>query len=526
MGSTAAKLLKTSRKVRAKPSANGKADPPPANEHLTDLGNARRLVRDHGRDLRHCHPWRKWLVWDERRWKLDDSGEPARRAKAVVWAMFDEAIVLIREAQAELKSANDDEEKERAATAKLKRANDLMKWAVKSESRERLAAVITVGESEPGVPILPADLDADRMLLNCANGTVDLRTGELREHRREDRLTALCPTAFDPDAKCPEWERALSNIFPATGDAAEEPGNPQLIGFVQRLIGYCLTGSVDEQVLPILWGGGANGKTTVINAVADTVGPDYIMRAPPGFLMLSKSERHPTELADLFGKRLVAMMESAEGRRLDEESAKALTGGDRIRARRMREDFWEFAPTHKIIVCTNHRPKIRGTDHGIWRRLRLVPFTAQFWNPDEPAKAGEDRPEHLRQDKQLAAKLRAQAPGILAWLVRGCLTWQREGLGNVEDVGTATADYRAEQDLLAAFLAECCLTGKSEYKVRSTPLYEAFRKWAEAGGERAVSRRDFGTAMTERGYDRFTNNGTWYRGVMLAENGTTEGYGT
>src|SRR5262249_22300760 len=205
-----------------------------------------------------------------------------------------------------------------------------------------------------------------------------------------------------------------------------------LIAYVRRLCGYCLTALVCEQFLWIFWGTGANGKTTFLNTLFGVLGADYAMHAAGDFLV-AKKDAHPTERADLFGKRLVVTAEPEQGRRLAEALVKQLTGGDRIRARRMKENFWEFAPSHKLVLCTNHKPRIRGNDHAIWRRVRLVPFTATFQ-------------EH-QQDKQLAQKLRAELPGILAWMVRGCLEWQRDGLGLPAVVKAATEEYRSEEDM-------------------------------------------------------------------------------
>jgi putative DNA primase/helicase len=467
---------------------------------LTDLGNAERLIARHGADLLHVHPWQKWLVWDGRRWKADDTGEVERRAADTVRAMYAAA----------------------AAELDPDRRSALAQHATRSEAASRLAAMVKLAASLSGVPALPDEFDADPWLLNCPNGTVDLRTGELRDHSRADRLTALCPTPYVPDAGCPTWERFLASVFPATGDAAEAAGDVELIRYVQRLLGYGATGSVREHVLSVFYGGGSNGKTVMLETAHAVLGSDYAMQAAPEFLIHSRADRHPTELADLFRKRLVVASESREGGSLNEDLVKRLTGGDTIRARRMREDFWEFAPTHKLILATNHKPAVRGGDEGIWRRLRLVPFAVKFWDPDRPPAAGEDRPAALRQDKGLTGKLRGEAAGILAWLVRGCLDWQRHGLGAPQAVAGATAEYREEQDLVGQFLAERCVTG-SEYRAKSSDLYAAFQRYVEAAGERRVPRRqEFGEAMTRREFERYTNNGTWYRGVALAVTEPTE----
>lgn len=403
--------------------------------------------------------------------------------------------------------------------ARLRDLQRVQKWCLESESAKHINAMLDLARSEPGIPILPDQMDRDPWLLNCANGTVGLRTGRLREHCREDHLTKLCPTPYSPDAPCPTWERFLGAVFP---DPEDEPDRP-LITFVQRLLGRCLTGDVSEQILPIFWGSGANGKSTLVNAVLDTVGGDYAMKANADLLMASRGERHPTELAGLFGMRLVVASETQQGRRLNEALVKDLTGGEPIRARRMREDFWEFKPTHKVILLTNHRPRIVGTDEAIWRRLRLVPFTATFWDPADPGKEVAQLSENRRQDKRLGAKLAAEREGILAWLVRGCLDWQREGLTLPEQVKVATREYRQDEDLLGEWLEQHCLTG-GNYRCQSSDLYAAYKAWCERGGEEPMKQKSFGTAMSDRGFQRQKSCGIWYLGVALrARDGWEDG---
>jgi putative DNA primase/helicase len=455
-------------------------DPEPG-AHCTDLGNARRLVQHFGENLRHCHPWKKDLVWDGIRWRKDETALVERWAKETVRRMYEEA------------AAADDEKHRKALAA----------HASKSEDAKRLRAMASLARSEPNIPILPEILDNDRWLLNCPNGTLDLRTGQLREPRRLDYITRLCPTVYDPRAACPAFSLFLRAVF---------RDDLKLVQFVQRLLGHCLTGDIREQILPIFWGGGANGKSTLVNAFLETVGRDYAMRATADLLMERRGERHPTELADLFRMRLVITSETSQGRKLNEALVKDLTGGEPIRARRMKEDFWQFSPTHKVILLTNHKPVITGTDEGIWRRLRLVPFEVRFWDPNDPANHGRDLPPELRQDKELAAKLVAERPGILSWLVQGSLDWQQHGLTLPEKVRAATAAYRTSEDLLARFLEECCQSG-ADYRARASILYTAYRGWCEGGGEEPLSRQRFGEALTERNFERYTNNGTWYRGL-------------
>jgi putative DNA primase/helicase len=303
---------------------------------------------------------------------------------------------------------------------------------------------------------------------------VNLRSGELRPHRREDLLTKIAPVEYDPDAPAPTWQATLERVLP----------NSEIQAFFKRLCGYATTGDTSEHVLPMLFGTGANGKSTVLNALLEALG-GYAMQSAPD-LLIAKRNSHPTELADLFGARLVASIEVEDGRRLAESLVKQLTGGDRVKARRMRQDFWEFSPTHKVFMAVNHKPIVRGTDTAIWRRIRLIPFTETI-PPTE-------------QDKRLPEKLNAELPGILAWAVEGCLEWQREGLQAPEEVRKATGEYRSEMDVLGAFLKECCRRD-ADATVGAQDLYKAYQMWAEENGERSEGKRKFSTQLKERGFE-------------------------
>lgn len=432
-----------------------------------DWYNARALVAYYGTDLRYCYAWEKWLAWTGTHWALA-TREP------LAWAKHS-----IKRLAAQVEHMHDED----AIAA-------LMKHVSSSLRASRLQAMLTLAPSEPGMAVAHTALDTHPLLLNCQNGTVDLRTGTLRPQAREDFLTTCLPIAYDPQASCSLWKSFLWRIF-----AQQQP----LIDFVQKVIGYCLTGSVQEQALFVFWGNGANGKSTLVNTLLGLLGA-FSMKATEELLMVTKSDRHPTERADLFGKRLVATIETRQGSQLNEVFVKEATGGDPIRARRMREDFWQFDPTHKFILATNHKPVIRGTDHAIWRRIHLVPFAVTI-------------PE-AEKNPHLLEELQAEWPGILAWAVRGCQRWLSEGLGIPAAVAEATADYRQDMDVLARFIDEECVL-QPYAKVKATPLYKAYQAWCENNGETWETQRSFGMRLTERGLENYPNNGRWWRGIGL-----------
>ncbi len=433
---------------------------------LTDTGNAERFAKQHADSVRFCHAWQSWLVWDGKRWKRDDCGMVEQLGKQTVRSILLEAA----------DEPNDD------------RRKALVSFAAKSEAVSRREAMLKLARSEPPLPITPEVLDTNNWTLNCLNGSIDLRSGQWRTHRREDFITRLCPVEYDAGAECPVWLASLSTWF---------QGNLELIEFVRRFIGYCLTGDISEQILAIWHGVGANGKSTILNVLMEMLGPDYAMKAAADLLLMKHGNDHPTALTDLHGKRFVACIETDDGRRLAESMVKELTGGDAIRARRMREDFWQFSPTHKLVLACNHRPVVRGTDNGIWRRIKLIPFNVVI-----PAR---DRDRHLNE------KLRSELPGILAWSVRGCIDWRLNGLGEPQVVTEATGDYQLAEDSLANFIAECCIL-EDWARVRASDLLDAFREWS---GTKSITTRKLTAMLIERGIQKHRNNGLWYVGIGL-----------
>lgn len=437
--------------------------------NLTDLGNAERFVARHGGDVRYCYPWGKWLTWTGTRWERDDSGRVYRLAKEAVRGIYAEA------------AAAEDEGRRRA----------IAKHATSSEAKNRIEAMLELAKSD--VPVSPDDLDADPWLLNAENGTMDLRTGELGPHRRGDLLTKMAGAKYHLEAKAPAWETFLKRVLPGQ----------ELRRFVQRGAGYSATGDTSEQCLFLSHGGGNNGKSTFQEALGEVLG-DYAMRAPTEMLMAKRSGGVPNDVARLKGQRFVTASETEEGRRLAESLVKDLTGQDTITARFMRAEFFDFKPTHKLWLATNHKPEIRGTDNAIWRRIRLIPWSVVV----PPAE----------RDRKLPEKLRTEAAGILAWVVRGCLEWRRGGLGEPEEVRNATASYRAEQDVLATFMEERCVVTPNA-SAPATPLYQAYKSWCEESGEKVETQKKFGMRLAERGFEREKSGVYYWLGLGLLHDG-------
>lgn len=418
----------------------------------TDTANAWRLATKFGDLVRWVGPWDKWLCWDGQRWRIDHSLQIEAYAKDI-------AADLWKDVAEEQRQGNADKEN--------------IYFARISNSANGIRNMVAMAKSEPDIAIDAMDLDVDPWLLNVENGTIDLRTGILREHRKSDFITKIAPVEFDPAANCNQWIDFLTMIF---------DGHAELIAYVQKLVGYNLTGVIEEHILPFLFGTGSNGKSTFAEILLKLMGPDYAMKAPPDLLMAKRNESHPTERADLFGKRFVACIETEDGRRLAEALVKELTGGDRVRARRMREDFWEFTPTHHVWLAGNHKPAVNGTDHGIWRRIKLIPFAVTI--PDD------------KQDKKLPAKLVAELPGILNWALAGCLAWQEKGMQEPSIVREATQEYSNEMDEVGLFIEECCELGP-DFIQPATPLFEYYER---QGGK--MTQQSFGAALGRHGFQK------------------------
>jgi P4 family phage/plasmid primase-like protien len=451
------------------------------NTGRTDAANARRFGAQFGDVIRWCDPWNKWLVWDDQRWKVDDHRSMDGLLKAYadgLWSVFE---------------AGD-------------RQNDTVYRFVRTtNSATSIRNTGSLARSEPGIAVCPEQFDKDPFALNVANGTLDLRTGQLREHRRDDYLTKLAPVPYIPEAECPTWQSFLDKVF---------GGDHELIGFIQRLAGYLLTGHTREQAVVFFHGSGANGKSTFVKALLEILG-DYGVRAPAS-LILSKGggSEHPTVKTTVFGKRLAVINETPEDRELDDANLKEMASPDRITARGMHENYWEFDPTHKLVISTNHKPRIKSTDPGTWRRVCLVLFGQKFWQRDK----GETGPPELEADLELPDKLRAEYSGILRWMVEGCMEWQRIGLNYPKSVRIATAQYKAAEDSIAEFLDSCC-EQKADAKSGATELLKAYKGHT---GDWDMTARKFASLLRGRGFTNERVSGgpergkSSWRGLSLA----------
>ena len=446
---------------------------PNVDDFVTDNTVSKRFISLHANQLRFVEVWKRWLIWLDGRWQFDETRSVDVLARSLVKKLLIEAVDSNR--------------------------TDRLKVGVEFQKRARIEAVVALSRCDPRVSRRSSDFDRDQWLFNCANGTLDLRTGVIHEHRQEDHITKSSPVPFVPHAQCPRWEKFLEEVFP----------DDSVRAYVKRAVGYSLTGSVREQVLFFAHGGGANGKSVLLNTVSYILG-NYGKTAAPELLVVKTNEKHETELADLAGVRLVTTIETESGRRLAESKTKMLTGGDRIKARFLYADFFEFAPTFKLWLASNHKPSIRGTDYAIWRRIHLIPFTVVFSDD--------------QQDKSLPEKLISEASGILKWAVDGCLEWLRDGLRPPGPVLEAVRGYRAEMDTIGQFLAERCLEGKSLY-VSSKDLYASYETWCRENGEHAVTQRALGLSLQERGFTstRERHARSWFGLTLRPDTGPEKG---
>ena len=425
-------------------------------------GNADRFCHLFGSDVHWCEDRGKWFVWNGRCWKPDALREAYRQGEVTMQALATET----------------------------RGDQEASKWAGRC-NRSATAAREMLEVVKHRTAVEMSAFDRDRWLLGVANGVIDLRTGELLPHDRGRLITMLSPVVYDPETPCRRWEQFLVEIM--AGDEA-------MIAALQRLAGYFLTGDISVQVLPILHGPGSNGKNVLLDTLVGVMGP-YAAEAPEGLITTRVHDEHPTEIADLAGKRLVVASESEEGKKMRVGLVKKLTGNKYLKARFMRQDYFQFERTHKTVLVTNNKPIVTETSHAIWRRLRLIPFTVVI--PED------------RQDRHLTERLVAEWPGILAWAVRGCLEWQARqcDLELPEPVREATAEYRDESDHVADFIAERCVDWRKhpeqKMNVAKERIYGAYCSWCRDVGEDALIRAAFNGRMRGHG---FVDKAAWVNG--------------
>jgi putative DNA primase/helicase len=418
----------------------------------TDLGNAERFVDAHRDHVLWCPARKAFLCWDGKRYSWDERGEVVKLAHTTARSIFHEA------AEAE----GEDEQKA------------ITKWALASQNESRINAMLS--QARPYLAVGIEDLDRDPWLVNCQNGTLDLRTGKLKAHDPADRITKIVPVPYDPGAPSPRFKRFLKEAL--LDDA--------LIKFVKRYSGYTLTGITRERLLAILYGFGKNGKTTLVELLHEALG-DYARNTDVETLLIKKYQGVGNDVAALKGARFVSAAEVEKGRRLAESKVKQLTGRDTVTARFLFGENFDFKPEFKLWLSTNNKPVVQGTDDAIWDRIRLIPFTQRF--------------EGSKADPKLPDKLGAELAGVFAWMVEGCLEWQEHGLEEPKTVTDATKQYREEMDTLASFLDEVCVLGAS-YRVLAEGLYQRYAMWCDKSGERKDPKKAFVARLEERGFER------------------------
>jgi putative DNA primase/helicase len=442
----------------------------------TDAGNAEMFAFISKDDRRYDHKRGRWLIWRKHWWVEDSDGLIMRTAKSIAKMRLEAAETL----------SGEENEAE-------------IKWAMKTQSRARLEAMIELAKSEYPIFDSGEGWDSDPMLLGVANGVIDLRTGILRNGRPADKMTLHTDIPFLPSAQCSRFIQFLDEIFGA---------DRELIEYIQRVVGYCLTGDVSEQCLFLCFGSGANGKSTFLELLKLIFGL-YGYNLPFSAFELSARASIPNDVAAIVGKRLVTAVETSESAKWNEARIKGLTGGDEITARHLYHEYFKFNPTGKFFLAVNHLPEVADDSEGLWRRIRLIPFLKQFSTSNGTA------------DKDLLAKLKAEAPGILAWAVQGSLMWQESRLGIPVSVKDATDEYRQESDPLADFIEDCCRLAP-DAQVLAADLWKEYQLWERDTATRTqLSRVAFSNRLKARGFKKVKrgHNRSWtWLGIGLKEN--------
>jgi len=436
------------------------------------MGNSRRFAILHGQTTRYVAAWDKWYTWNGSRWVDDSMSYVEAKCKLTTLAIRAEA----------------------AAATDSGLAEQTFKWYVKTQGAGALRNMKQLSKSEPAIAASPNIWDKDSLLVNCKNGMYHLGRKEFIDHDRDQLCTQIFPVDYAENSGCPNWLNFLSMIM---------EGDEERVKYLQRVFGYCLTGLVNEEVIFFFIGTGANGKSTLLSTMQAIMG-NYAKPGAPELLTVTKAgeSKHPSSVADLHKARLAVCQETDKGTFLSEGLVKAITSQDEIKARYMGKDWFSFMPSHKIIMAANHRPTIRGTDNGIWRRLHVIPFNVVI--PKE------------EQDKDLKAKLLKEASGILNWAIEGYYAWKEMGLNAPAIIKDAVSDYRETMDLLSEFMQDTCIIDK-RLLVTLADLYEAYTEFCLSKGDKTVTRRTFSSMLVERGFTKGRNSaGITINGLGLA----------
>ena len=437
----------------------------PKTFNLTDKGNAERMLMQAQGDIRYCHSLKTWYIWNDRYWQPDNTGR--------IWGI---ALTTVEEIPKEVGAIGISTDPAIEAILAAQRGK-ILSHAHASEAKMRLQAMIDIAQSM--APISTDEMDNDKWLFNCQNGTLDIRTGELGKHDRDHFITRCAPVDYRSNSNSVLWQVFLDQVLP----------DPDIQRFVQKAVGYSMTGDCGEEVMFFLYGSGANGKSTFMNAVLEVMG-EYSSQVSPNTLALQPGERPRNDLAKLMGKRFVSASEASGKDQFDEELLKRMTGQDKVVARFLYKEEFELYPTWKIWLMSNHRPRIEGTDTAIWRRLRLIPFSATI-------PIGQQDPA-IKNDLTHVPKHRS---GVLKWALDGARMWQKEGLKPPQGVLDATHKYRVEMDILGQFLADCCGV-RLDVRCRCNQLYNLYKDYCQKNGEdykSILSHKAFTQQLVSRG---------------------------
>lgn len=440
-------------------------------EQWTDATNGALLVSNNIDSIRFCPPWKKWLVWNKSCWKIDDCNEVHALALDTVRSMYYDARKM----------------------QDLKKAIEYENHIRRSESLPRHEAMMKCASLDRRIRVMPDEMDLDIWVFAVQNGLIDLHTGICGPANPSQLITCTSSVIFDEKAQCPQWDTFLLRIL---------NNDHELIRFVQKAIGWAMTGDMSEQVMFILYGSGANGKSTFLNTILSIL-QDYAMSTPTDTFMKKKGDSISNDIARLRGKRMVTTIEIEQGKFLSESLIKQVTGQDVMTARFLYGEYFDFVPSFKIFMATNNKPVIKGNDLGIWRRIKLIPFTVTI--------PSEERIPNLQNI------LLQEASGILNWMIEGCLLWQKERLTDPPCISEANEDYRDDMDIIGMFISDYCICNPG-YRVNTKEIYEAYGKWCLETNEYKHSHRYLSLHLQDHGFGKCRDKSSRYwKGLMIKE---------